>query len=272
MRLNIFITIFLSLCFTQKSLSTEKSALVEYPKWVWNYGKDGFNYWFVRHLVMDFEKTIESIGLDFVTCAVYEKQKEMVAFHGLGKCFTYQFFQNMKNKKKNMMIYAWSKDESGKFHRFGIQWVQPYSDWSTLFSDFFEMRLEKPLYQFRRWRHGESDANQLRVQKYPAGEITMTLPDSFTAIKNLDIGGKEVIVPYLKYAKQIKFFLRPSKMQNGKVVYVGKTQITHKELLKTTNMDLYTNMNLVLLKRPFYVHGQINNPHMLKETAIESIK
>lgn len=61
-------------------------------------------------------------------------------------------------------------------------------------------------------------------------------------------------------------------MKNGQVVYVGKTQITHKELFKTTHMELITNMNVVLLKRPFDVHGRITNPHMLKETAIESLR
>lgn len=225
---------------------------------------DAFAYWFAKKLVLDIDTALKSQGIESKSCTFrqYEPAQDF-SFPGLGQCLYKDFMKSMKTDELAGVVYTWIVDKQGKAHPIEIQWRPPHGGWGKLIKQVIEMRLEKPLYKLRNFIWGEESAEKVRYTEFLGGDLKIILPDDPAALAVLAARGGVWAQNYLATVDSINVHLEPKMSEQGKVVYDGALMLNHEAAadgsVETTKVALRTNVNVVVLKRPFFMKAKVRH-------------
>lgn len=223
---------------------------------------DAFAYWFAKKLVIDIDTALKSQGIESKYCTFRQfEPAQDFSYPGLGQCLYKDFMKSMKTDQLAGVVYTWIVDKQGRSHPVEIQWRPPHGGWGKLIKQVIEMRLEKPLYHLREFIWGEESASKIRYNEFLGGDLKIILPEDPDALAVLAARGGVWAKNYLATVDSINVHLEPSVNEKGKVVYDGALILNHEAAadgqVETTKVALRTNVNVVVLKRPFFLKAKV---------------
>jgi hypothetical protein len=223
---------------------------------------DAFAYWFAKKLVIDIDAALKSQGIDSQVCTFRQKDPTQdFSYPGLGQCLYKDFMKSMKTEGLAGVVYTWILDKQGRYHPVEIQWRPPRGGWGALISQVVEMRLEKPLYYIRDFIWGEEAGDKLRYTEFLGGDLKIILPEDPEAMAVLAARGGMWAKNYLANVRSIDLHLAPTAAEKGKVIYDGSLIMNNRAAedghVDTTKVALRTNVNVVVLKRSFFLKAKV---------------
>lgn len=257
-------SILIACCLVQATSSALAETPVAPPTHVHVGGVDAFGYWFAKKLVLDLDETLRSQGIVSVSCTFRQKNPAQdFSYKGAGPCLYKDFIKSMKTDELAGVVYAWIQDRQGRLHPVEIQWRPPRGGWSVVIKQVLEMKFEKPLYYVREKIWGEKSSEKLRYTDFLAGELKIILPGDPEALAVLAERGGSWAKSYLANVESVDLNLKASENDKGKVVYSGALSLNHRadenESPETTTLKLRTNINVVVLKRPFFLQAKVRS-------------
>ncbi|MGE5085286.1 MAG: hypothetical protein ACM3MG_03235 [Bacillota bacterium] len=233
---------------------------------------DSFAYWFAKKLVVDVDVALKAQGIQAKYCT-FRSAGRVADFtaEGLGPCLYKDFMKSMTTDQLAGVVYGWIADRHGRYHPIELRWRPPRGGWSNLINQLVEMRLETQLYSFRNFIWGEKTAERVRYNEFLGGDLKIILPDDPDALAVLAGHGGAWAKNYLATLSSIDVHLAPTANEKGKVVYDGSLILNHDaaadgSAVEPTKVALRTNVNVVILKRPFYLQAQIGSTDQSKKT------
>lgn len=223
---------------------------------------DAFGYWFAKKLVLDIDAALKGQGIDSKVCTFRQKDPAQdFSYLGLGQCLYKDFMKSMKTDLLAGVVYTWIQDKQGRYHPIEIQWRPPHGGWGKVISQVIEMRLEKPLYAIRNFIWGDESAEKIRYDEFLVGDLKIILPEDPDALEALAARGGVWAKNYLAKVNSIDVHLAPTANEQGKVIYDGALIMNQRPAedgsVESVKVVLRTNVNVVVLKRPFYLKGKI---------------
>lgn len=233
------------------------SEVVAPPSYVNTRGLDGFRYSFMKLIVGDVDDILKKQGIDSAMCTFRPQDlSKDLPYLGLGKCLMKNFLVAMKTDEKPGVIYTWIRDSKGKFHSAEIHWRPPVGGWGNLIRQVYEMKLERFLF----WARKDS-AEIVNFKEFIVGDLLVILPEDPAALETLASNGNEMVKKYLRNLKSVSINLKSTSRPNGQMIYSGpvilKMKSSEAVVEKTLNIQLTTNVNIMLKKRPFYIRSKI---------------
>lgn len=258
MKLKVFLS-FLVLIFQCQLIAAETIAP---PKYVNIRGMDGFKYWFMKRLVIDIDDTLKKQGIDTAVCTYRPRDgSEDLSYHELGKCLMKNFTLAMKTDVQPGVIYVWIRDSQGRFHPVEINWRPPVGGWLHTIDQILEMKFEKVLYWLREKIWDQQTAETVFHEEFIVGELQIILPKDPAALETLSIKGNIWVQQYLRNLQSITVKLNTQSKPKGQMVYSGpivaQVKSSSSDEVKTFNVQLTTNINVMVMDRPFYMNSRI---------------
>lgn len=248
----------LGLIFQSQLLAAEAIAP---PQYVNTRGLDGFNYWFMKRLVVDVDELLKKQGLDSAVCTYRPNDgSEDLSYRELGKCLMKNFMAGMKTDVQPGVVYTWIRDSKGQFHPVEINWKPPQGGWGGLIRQIFEMKFEGALYWVRELIWDQQKAEKVNYNEFIVGELKIILPDNSAALETLSLKGSQWAQQHIRNLQSVSIKLNTQAKPKGQMVYSGPMVVQMKTAnleTKTFNVQLTTNVNVMVMKRPFYVNSQI---------------
>ncbi len=245
---------FLQFLTAQDSFASE---VVAPPRYVNTRGADGFKYFFMKLLVGDVDGILKKQGIDSAFCTFRPQDgSEDLPYRELGKCLMKNFLVAMKTDQKPGVIYTWVQDSKGRFHSSEIHWRPPVGGWSNIIRQVYEMKFEKLL----SWARKDS-LEVVNFKEFIVGDLLAILPEDPAALETLAANGNEMVKNYLRNLKSVSISLKTTSKPQGQMIYSGPVVLKMKSAEaaseKTVNIQLTTNVNIMLKQRPFYLRSKI---------------
>jgi hypothetical protein len=213
----------------------------------------GFAHWFAKKMVMDVDKTLGRLGIVAEVCTFrqFTPAKDF-SYKGVGPCLTKNFTASMKTDQLAGKTYAWIKDpQTAQYHVVEIQWRPPQGGWTKIIKQYFAMKNEKA---------PKNASDPLPYQQFIGGDLKIILPEDPAALDIVTKNSPAWLKEQLATASSVSLHLEPTGRNAEKIVYEGKILLEQRpddSGGKSTHvMTLKTDINVVILQRPFYVHGK----------------
>jgi len=227
-------------------------------------GLDAFGYWFAKKFVIDMDATLQDQGIASSFCTFRQNDPTQdFSYRGVGPCLYKDFIKSMKTDDMAGVVYAWIKDRHGRYHPVEIQWRPPHGGWIKLIQQVVEMRLETPLYSLREKLWGLESAEKIRYTEFLGGDLKIVLPADPEALEVLASRRGSWVKNYLAKVDSMSLRLEPRANDKGKVIYSGALVMSQRALegatAESTRVSLRTNVNVVILKRPFFLQAKVRS-------------
>ncbi|MDG0817222.1 hypothetical protein [Bdellovibrio svalbardensis] len=255
----LFLIMTIALGATKSFAETDASAAR--PAQVNVGGFEAVRYWIIKKMVLDIDAVLKEQGIESVMCTFRQNQPAKdFSYLGVGPCLVKAFLKSMKTDQSAGAVYTWIKDRQGRFHPVEIQWRPPVGGWSQIIDQVLEMKMEKQLYWIRDHIWGLEE-EKVRYSDFILGDLKIILPEDPEALSALAEKGGSWAKNYLSKVKSVSLQLKTTGNEKGKVIFTGDLILTPKSsdegTSQATTVHLRTNVNVMLLKRPFFLDAKM---------------